>query len=273
LASIKENTKLSSWIDNLLTKGKNAFTLTEAKEAFLNQSDVAVKSSLDRLSAKGNIVSILKGYYLIISPQYAARGILPPALFIDGLMKSLERQYYVGLLNAASYYGSAHQQPQEFYVFTTLPVLRATKKRSIKINYISKKEIPLTLLEKRKSETGYINISSPELTASDLVQFEKRIGGLNRAATVLNELAEAIRPEQLNETFLKQIPATTIQRLGYLLEKVLNKKDLATHLFEQSESVGIKFYRIPLKLNSVIKGFPTDNKWKVIVNSEIEIDE
>jgi len=268
-----ENRKLSDWVNSLLAKGKNAFSLTEVKKEFPNLSDTAIKRSLNRLSVKGNIVSILKGYYLIIPPQYASRGILPPVLFIDSLMKFLQRPYYVGLLNAASFYGAAHQQPQEFYVFTTLPALLTTKRKGIKINYISKKEIPQNLLEKRKTESGYINISSAELTASDLVQFEKRIGGLDRAATVLNELAEAIKPEQINEAFVKQIPVKTLQRLGYLFEKACAKDRISTRLYEQTQKAGLKFFRTPLRLNTASNDFPTDAKWKVIINTEIEIDE
>src|SRR5690606_8775061 len=111
---------------------------------------------------------IHKGYYLIINPQYASRGILPPSLFMDGLMKFLGRPYYVGLLNAASFHGAAHQQPQEYFVFTDFPALRTNKKRGVRINYISKKKIPAEFLEKKKTETGFIHISNPALTAIDL---------------------------------------------------------------------------------------------------------
>ncbi|NGM73129.1 hypothetical protein G5B32_07720 [Sphingobacterium sp. SGL-16] len=67
-------------------------------------------------------------------------------------MKFLERPYYAGLLNAASFHGAAHQQPQEFFVFTNFPTLRPTSKKGIKINYISKsKSLPHSLRkEKRK---------------------------------------------------------------------------------------------------------------------------
>lgn len=201
------------------------------------------------------------------------RGILPPPLFIDGLMKFLERPYYVGLLNAASFHGAAHQQPQEYFVFTKFPVLRPTRKKSIKINYISKKGIPEHLLEKRKTETGLINISSPELTAMDLVQFDKHIGGLNRAATVLNELSEVIKPEQINEGLLKEVPVTAIQRLGFLLDLILRKEEIGKRLYDESKKAGLEFFRIPLKLSTETKGFSADGRWKVIVNSEIEIDE
>ena len=267
------NIKLSDWVNEQASKGKVAFPGSLARESFSNQSDIAFKRSLNRLSAKGNILSIYKGYYLIITPQHASRGILPPSMYLDGLMKFLERPYYVGLLNAASFHGAAHQQPQEFFVFTTLPVIRPTQKKGIKINYISKKEIKTELLEDRKTESGYLKISSPELTATDLIQFEKRVGGLNRATTVLNELIEVIKPETIDDAFLKETPITCLQRLGFILEKVLNKRIMADRLYEGCKQQQLKFLRVPLKASSTIKGFPSDEKWKIIVNTEIEIDE
>jgi predicted transcriptional regulator of viral defense system len=266
-----KNITLSNWIDNLLSKGRTAFCITEAKQ-LPGMSEIAIKRALVKLTAKGNILSVYKGYYIIIPPQYKARGVLPPALFIDGLMKFLKRPYYVGLLNAAAFHGAAHQQPQEYFVFTNFPVLRPTEKKGIKINYISKKEVPELYLEKRKTETGSISISNPVLTAIDLVQFDKRVGGLDRAATVLNELAEAIKPEQITERFLQEVPVTAIQRLGFLLEVIL-KKDIGKHLYEVSQKARLDFFRIPLKTSAAKKGFPSDERWKVILNTEIEIDE
>lgn len=269
----QKDVSLLEWTNKCLSRGKSAFSLEEVRKAFPADSEAALKLKLTRLSKKGKILSIHQGYYLIISPQYAFKGILPPALFIDGLMKYLERPYYIGLLNAAAFYGAAHQQPQEYYVFTTYPVLRPTRKKNMKINYISKREIPQQLLEKRKTETGYLAVSSPELTAADLLQFDKRIGGLNRAATVLNELAEAMKPENLNENYLRQIPIATVQRLGFLLEKVVQQPDLANHLFEQSQKSGQHFFRIPLRASHQTKGFSTDEKWKVVINTQIDIDQ
>jgi predicted transcriptional regulator of viral defense system len=266
-------TSLSDWTDSLAAKGRHSFSLKEVRSSFPDDSESAIKLKLNRLSKKGKIISIHKGYYLIITAQYATRGILPPALFIDGLMLFLEKPYYVGLLNAAAFYGAAHQQPQEYFVFTDFPVLRSTKKKNIKINYISRREMPLDLLEKRKTETGYLNISSPELTAADLIQYEKRIGGLNRAVTVLNELAETIKADSLNSRFLEKTATATIQRLGYLLDKVLNNHVLADRIFQECMQLQLPFFRIPLKTSGSKKGYPTDEKWKIIVNTTIEIDE
>lgn len=264
---------LHEWVDNLLKLGKLGFSILELRQSYPNNTEASLKLSLNRLSKKGKILSIHKGYYLIIPPQYASRGIIPPPIYLDALMKHLQRPYYLGLLNAASFYGAAHQQPQEFFVFTNFPQLLTVNKKGIKVNYISKKEIYEKLIQERKTENGYLKISSPELTAADLIHFEKRIGGLSRAATVLNELAEEIKIENINASFLNEIPALTIQRLGYVLDKILNKKEIASHLYNECLKAKLKFYRKPLKASGKVKGFPSDEKWKLIINTEIEFEE
>ncbi|MBN1478895.1 hypothetical protein EH223_14530 [candidate division KSB1 bacterium] len=75
------NISLGQWIEELQARGKRAFSLRQIHESFPSISEVAAKRSLSRLSQKNKVVSIYKGYYLIISPQYAMKGILPPILF------------------------------------------------------------------------------------------------------------------------------------------------------------------------------------------------
>ena len=179
----------------------------------------------------------------------------------------------MGLLSAAALYGAAHQQPQEYFVITDFPVLRPSHKKGLKVNFISKSKIESRLLKERKTESGYLKVSSPLLTASDLVQFEKRSGGITRVATVLNELVEEMDPKEFDPIFFTSTPSTAIQRLGYLIEKVINNENLADELFEASQKYELDFFRIPLKASAPTKGFSSDNRWKVIVNAEIEIDE
>jgi predicted transcriptional regulator of viral defense system len=222
---------------------------------------------------KEYIVSIHKGYYLIITPQYQSKGILPPSLFLDSFMQVLNKPYYLGLLSAASYHGSSHQQPQEFFVVTSFPVLRPMQKKGIKINFISKREIPSKLLENKKTEAGYLKISNPALTATDLIQYAKRVGGINRVATVLSELAESIQPDAFNSNLLQHVPVTALQRLGYLLDKIFDNQPLANALYMALQNNNVPLFRIPLKAAGETKGFETDERWKVIINTIIEIDE
>jgi predicted transcriptional regulator of viral defense system len=272
METVKENQRLESWVELQLSMGRFGFALEALRQSFAEQSETAIKFALKRLVDKGKIISVFKGYYLIISPQYASKGILPPSIFLDGFMKFLDRPYYLALLSAAAYHGASHQQPQDFFVVTNFPVLRHTLKKGLKLNYISKKEIPEELLEPRKTETGYLKISNAILTATDLIQFEKRMGGINRVVTVLNELAEVIKPEDFNESIMANVPVTALQRLGYILDKVIENKVLADALFLTLERVGTKLFRIPLKASAPQKGFSSDERWKIIVNVEIELD-
>src|SRR5207237_636761 len=94
-----ENFRIEDWVNEQVSFAKYAFSRNTLIQAFPNSSQNALKLSLNRLSRKGKILSVHKDYYVIVSPEYGSRGILPPALFIDGLMSYLNRPYYVGLLN------------------------------------------------------------------------------------------------------------------------------------------------------------------------------
>jgi predicted transcriptional regulator of viral defense system len=272
---MKDATDISvaEWLDTVLARGRYSFSKETLQKELPEYSGIATKRVLNRLTNKGKIVSISKGYYLVIPPQYASKGILPPQLYLDAFMKHLERPYYVALLNAAVFHGASHQQPQEYFVVTSFPVLRPTKKKGLKINYISIRNIPEILLEKQKTEAGYLNISNAALTACDLVQYEKRIGGINRAAAVLNELAEVIKPADFSPALLQHSHVTALQRVGYLLEVVCHNQELADALFVAMEREKLKLFRIPLKPGKDIQGYSSGNRWKVIVNTEIETDE
>ena len=65
-------------------------------------------------------------------------------------MKYLEKDYYVGLLNAAAYYGAAHQQPQTYSIITKSPALRSINTVNQKINlYIKKSGVQKTKSKRR----------------------------------------------------------------------------------------------------------------------------
>lgn len=265
--------RLEDWINKLQSRGKLSFSLKLLRKDLAAHSDVAIKSALHRMTVKGEIVSISKGYYLIIPPQYASREILPPLIFIDGLMKYLERQYYVGLLSAAALHGAAHQQPQEFYVVINPPFLKPTEIKGLKINYITKAKIPDKFLITKKTDTGFVKVSSPELTAYDLLYHQKQVGGLNRVGTILLELKEEFKIDNINKEFVQLGSVSALQRLGYILENYLDGKSFADKLYRECNKAGFTFYRIPLNAASEAKGFTADNRWNLISNYQLEIDQ
>jgi predicted transcriptional regulator of viral defense system len=271
LEAARNNNYLLSWVEKQQSWGKYVFSLIQVKADFPDLSESALKRALDRLSNKGRILSVYKGFYIIVPPEYTSRGLLPPILFIDSLMKFVDKPYYIGLLSAAALHGAAHQQPQEFFVITDTKQT-TTLKKGLKINYIIKKNIADSFLEKRKTEFGYVNVSNPELTAADIVYYDNRIGGINRAASVLNELAEVMKPERITQELINTLSMPTIQRLGYLLD-FIRKKELADKLYMESQKLKKDFFRQPLKAGEGKTGFPTDDRWKIIINTDIEIDE
>lgn len=271
--SVSNDITIGQWLDQLLARGVYGFSKDFLHQEFPGLSGIAIKRALNRLSRKGRIVSQFKGYYLILPPQYASKGMLPPPLYLDAFMKSINRQYYISLLNAAVFHGASHQQPQEYFVMTGFPVLRPTQVKGVKINYISIKNIPESLIEKQKTDAGYLRVSNPPLTACDLMQYEKRIGGINRVTTVLNEMADTIDPDGFTPVLLQHSHVTTLQRLGYVLEAACFRRGLANALYHAMEKEKLNFFRIPLKPGSESRGYSSDNRWKVIVNAEIETDE
>ncbi|MDR0541257.1 MAG: type IV toxin-antitoxin system AbiEi family antitoxin [Dysgonamonadaceae bacterium] len=265
---------IDDWILYRYKRGNATFTRQELVANFSNLSEQTIKNNLNLLIKKGQIFPVFKGFYSVIPISYALMGIVPPEFYIDDLMKSLNRQYYVCLLNAASYYGAAHQKPQIFSVITSLPTLRDTTKRNIKINFIAtRKTIPQKWLKNIRGENGDFLISKSELTAADLITFQKEIGGLNRSCTVIYELMETVKFGKLDKTFFEYVPTSTIQRLGYLLENELEQQQQADILFSKAKTHNCKFQKLPLKSNKAIENCEINDKWKIVINETIEIDD
>lgn len=261
---------ISDFTNELRAKGRYAFALHELQNRF-NVSDNALRKALQRAKQKKEIAIIRKEFYIVVTPEYRSQGILPPVLFIADLMRFLNRNYYTSLLSAAVFYGAAHQQPQEFFVITTKPVLLPIKNNKLKINFCYKKKWAEEDIIERKTDAGYLKVSSAELTALDLVNYYDRIGGFNRVATVLAELAENMEPEKLAATAKRYGQVATVQRLGFLLDEILENNALISPLLEYLKTV--RHYPVLLRpQKEKPQTMVTGNHWKVIPNIAIETD-
>lgn len=260
---------LEDFVDELRSNGRYAFSLREVRGRF-EQSDEAIKKALQRLKKKNEIALIRNEFYVIVTPEYRSKGMLPPSLFVADLMKFLGRDYYVGLLNAATYYGAAHQQPQSFSVITIKPGLRNINNDNLKVNFYVKKEWNKGDIVQKKVDTGYINVSSPELTALDLVYYFDQAGGFNRVATVLEELCESIDSDKMLDLVKRFSPVSAVQRLGFILEQILNMPDLSEPIKDYLKTVN--YFPVLLRPQKEKPEMITGNDWKVVQNVEIEID-
>ena len=123
-------------------------------------------------------------------------------------------------------------------------------------------------VEDVQTETGSMRVSSPEVTAFDLVRFPAAAGHLSNVATVLGELAEKIDAVAL-AGIAPRYSVPDGQRLGFLLE-LMGKRDLAEPLLRTLEHRR----RRPIRLapDESAQGEQPDPRWRVIPNARVEAD-
>jgi len=259
---------VADYIYQLLSYEEYSFSLEDLYDNS-TKSKKALKSELKRLSDKKEIVNLRHGFYLILPPRYRNIESLPLELYINKLFEYLKKPYYVGCLSAARFHGSAHQQIQKDYIISIPPPIRDTFKTA-NIKFLTCNHWPEFNVEKRKSEAGYYNISSPVLTIVDLINYQSQLGGLNKLFTVIQELSEELELNELKD-LLKWYPyKSTLQRLGYLLAKIQINPDFTDMIY--SELLGRKIFPILLDPGTGKSAGTIGNQWKVNVNIQLESD-
>lgn len=261
---------ISEFIRENEIRGRVTFTTDDVRRT-VNLSDNTLLNELQRQVARGRIQIPYRGFYVIIPPQYALKGIVPPTYYIHELMKKVGKPYYVCLLSAAEYYGAAHQRAMVTQVMTLPPRLKHSEMNNL-LNWNYRQVIPTELLLQKNVEMGVMLYSSAELTAVDLVQFASHVGGFQRAATVLAELMESVDINRLREV-IPYTTTATIQRLGYLLEFVLDEQHKADELHCLLKETNPRWKTILMDNGRKRNANGESNRWHVNMNTNIEIDE
>jgi predicted transcriptional regulator of viral defense system len=181
-------------------------------------------------------------------------------------MSYLHQPYYVGLLSAAAIQGAAHQQPMAFQVMTSKPT-RPTVTGRVRIRFFTNRLIDQMPVTEAQTETGTMRISTPEVTAFDLVRYPQGAGHLSNTAMVLSELAESIEAEAL-VAVARRVRIPEVQRLGYLLDLVGEgriAKPLAAWLRDRRPRT------ILLRPDGPPNG-GRDPRWNVVPNEKLALD-
>lgn len=260
---------LASYLEHLQMDGQYWFSRKKAISV-LQISDAAFKLAAYRLSQKGSLKRVRNDFFIIIPPEHRAVESLPATWFIHTLMEYFKRPYYVSLLTAAALHGAAHQQPMAFQVITDKPI-RPIFVGKVRIEFHYKKEIKPYFYQPIKTVTGTMNVSTPEITALDLVKYMHASGQIDNVATVLCELSEMLDIQKLAETIQNNdAEIATAQRLGYLLKTLLLPIDLSP-LKET-----LSHYKLSHRLLVVSNQQPIteyDQEWHIAVNETVEPDE
>jgi len=266
-AKTATSSDLPSWVDSRQEQGLYFFSREEAI-ATLKITEEAFKKAAARLAMKSRVLRIRSGFFVIVPLEYRTTGVLPAEWFVDDLMAYLEQPYYVGLLSAASLHGAAHQQPQQFQIVTTTPQ-REVRKKGLAIRFFFKTNFNATPVTQIKVQTGHIPVSSPEATAIDLIRYARSIGGLDRAMTILQELAETMNAAKLIEAVKAEGNLVCAQRLGWLMEKA-GHGALVVDLARLIAGHNPPFTRLDPSLPA--RDAEKNMRWRLLINTDVEGD-
>lgn len=258
----------STYLEKLLEEGVNTFTFDEAMKA-LDSSEQAARQVIQRLKRSGKVASPYRKFFVIVPPEYKSNTCPPAFDFIPQLMSYLGLPYYAALLSAGEYHGAAHHRPQVFQVMTS-EALRSISCGRIQVDFHVRKNVKRMPIIEKNTKWGYIEVSSPETTAIDLVGYHLASGGIDNVANILSEMAEdnLLDPAALLKVS-RLSPLPWAQRLGFVLcylgfEEITEK--LARFVQKQATRV------TPLVPHQSMTGSKRDKKWKVAINAKIEVD-
>jgi predicted transcriptional regulator of viral defense system len=267
------NMTLQKWIKDRAIHGYPTFSIEDVRESEMYSSEQIMKNELNRLCSNKTIVNVYRGFYVIIPVHYVLRGSVPATYYIDQLMTYLSKPYYVCMLSAAELLGVAHQRPQQFSVMTTYPRRQLVTTRNVTTDWFYRDTMPEDALVIKNTETGTIRISNSLLTAVDLVQNQQHVGGLSRVATILEELTEQIDIDSQFPALISFVKTVAWQRLGYILENVIEDRVTADKLFEQLRASSARMVYKPLSTSAEDNPSSRDRRWKININVEIETDD
>lgn len=274
--SNKQSSSLPSYIHNLQAEGRYTFTADEAKSA-IGISHNAFLAAAERQQKLSKLVKPRQGFYVVVPPFYESWGAPEPFYYIDALMEYHNEPYYVALANAAYVQGATHQAVMEFQVISEkrIPTIYAGRSRIVFYNRKSVESVSLGIVE-RQTRIGFYKISSPALTALDIVRYPLAAAGLDNIMTILTDLGNDIRPKQLAK-LSRAFERPVIQCLGFFLdslgftrkaekmyEELCKRGKIPWTELNQRESRTGRLVRPPLF---------RDRKWKLIVRRMPEPDE
>lgn len=255
--------------DILLAEGVTWATTDDLANR-LGITPAQVPDSLESARAAGRVMSITKGAWLVIPPEYLRWGAPPPTHYIDAWMRHLGHTYYIGLLSAAAHHGIAHHATPVFQVVTNARLRNRTVGRS-RIEFVHAGAVASRPTVVAIVPTGRITVASMAVTLLDLVSHPERAGGLGNVATIATN---ALQDDKVDAREILEAASTyrpgVIQRLGFVLEHAGKHAGLEVNLeallqFAHGRRV------VPLDLRQSHAG-PTDSRWRIIVNAPLEID-
>ncbi|MBS1517483.1 MAG: hypothetical protein JSS91_05295 [Bacteroidetes bacterium] len=255
----KNSNKNIDFIELNLKSGRKTFSMKELIK-FKGENVNAAKQYVKYSIKKSLLKNISEGFYAIYSPTEKDSGKISPGDFIDQLMVYKKINYYTGLLSASAFYGATHYRPLVYQVIVDKQI-HTPKNILVGIDFHKKKHFPEYCIIKQNGNYGYINYSTPALTAYDLFKYEKESGTIGNIILVISDILSQIKISDVKNLLKNNMEMTYVQRLGFILEK-LDANELAVPLYEYSKKATAY---IPLSRLGKKSG-NKNSRWKIIEN-------
>lgn len=257
--------ELSDW---LIGQGRHFVSTPEVAE-ILGIDVSSVPASLERSREAGKMISVTKGGWVPVPPEYRVAGAPPPSHFVHQLMAHLGHSYYVGFLSAAAIHGASHQAPMVFQVVTPAR-LRERRIGRGRLRFIHRSAAAERPRRQHLVPTGRIWVSTPEVTVFDLVEAPRYGAGLSNVATIIGDLLVdgVLDPEELAAVGATY-PSAVVQRTGYLVDLMAGEVDVEVDTAPLHHVVtGCRYRPLSPAGGTGIH----DPRWRVVANTRIQHD-
>jgi len=210
---------LANLLDASERSGKLNLRTADIAQALPGISADALRQALRRQQRKGRIARTSRGstHWVIVPLQDAASGAPPLETWLDMyLSKTLGVPYYVSLLSAAEAYGASPQAVMVTQVMTS-QARRPVQVGRHRLVFFKSARIAALPTRWHATPHGRFRVSTPELTALDLVARQQAAGGIARVIEVLQSLATQMTADGLTLALNAALETPTAQRLGAIL--------------------------------------------------------
>lgn len=249
----------------MLARGQVTFNLNEASQARAVSLD-SIRSVLSRAQRDSLIFSPVRGFYVVVPPEYRDEGAPPWRWFLAPMLRYLGAPYYVGLLSAAAQHGASPQASQEVQVIVDRHVRPKIAGRQ-RIAFIQRKRAAEAPVVEVTTPTGTLRVSTPEMTMLDLVAYPSRAAGWGNIASILPDLATLTSRKGWTEALRVEPRTTEVQRLGHLLDRVGAAR---------TDTLEAWLKKRPVEPTLLVPGGGAtgdyDPHWHIVINAAVEAD-
>ncbi len=200
-------------------------------------------------------------------------------------MKHQGLDYRISLLRAAAFHGSSHQAAMVFQVLVPRQ-LRDFEIGRHRLQFVyqapkvfAKLNRP-DLIDRMKSDAGFAQVAGVELTLLDCAGYFHEASGINGVAQIAKDIGAKARPQALAKA-AAAYANSSVRRLGYLLDRAGHARQARAlePLAKRAKTA------VPLdpSVKPLIESLPElreqdtvlpkkDVKWKLVINTPVEID-